>query len=202
MDFEEREELLPADPPSETNDLTPAASPEADNNEDSWASTKIADDDEVIEEEEAGERLISGDHGQQGLSGLLRMPWRREKDSEHTGRSKRQKRNRPARRTTMRRVRHEEPEIMYEMEEGDRWASSESSRDSSEADRERLSHLRGRKLVCIKASGDGTDLGLIVCSLEDRKYVDSPLSTSSLFWSFLHCYLPPTKLRTNVIQLT
>ncbi|KAL9063617.1 MAG: hypothetical protein Q9157_008156 [Trypethelium eluteriae] len=144
---EEREELLPAGTPGEIDQLSVRAKlPGADNNEDTRPSSDIGDDDDVIEEEEERGRLIERHHGREGIHGLQRLP----SSSKQAGGQKASKRERrrlarSVRRTLKRGGRQQEPEIMYEMEEGDRWAGSDSSRSSSEADRERLGNLRQRK---------------------------------------------------------
>jgi hypothetical protein len=120
-----------------------------DDNDGSRASADLdADDDDVIREEDERERLIvaegSGRHNFQAFKRMLSNE-PTHGDGRKLGRRERRRRERTAKRQ---RRRGQQPETMYEMEEGDTWTGSDTSRDSSEADKERLGNLLGRKSVC------------------------------------------------------
>ena len=147
MATEEREELLQAGSAKDTTSSTSFPNPnDVAIHEGSRASSEYADDDDVIRDEEEHERLITNHHGEQGLHRFQHTTWSLKPDNKRKLVSHRGKRS--ATGALGRRNRHSQPETMYEMEEGDRWGSSESVGSSSEADRERLGSLRRRETVC------------------------------------------------------
>lgn len=115
--------------------------------DDGRSSAEISPGDRVIlEEEEERETLLTG--------GSVAGPFQRLFSGDHNGSGqaklgKREKRRmkKEARRARKRRIRGEDSELMYEMEEGGRRSDSDSSLNSSEEDKERLGTVMGQKAV-------------------------------------------------------
>lgn len=116
----------------------------------------------IIEGEEEVEKLLTGQDEPSGLKKMFRRKdssgnevkisdrERRQykKEARSEPRQHKKEANREARHSSKRRRKEEESELMYEMEEGGPKDSSDSSSNSSEIDRQKLSDVDSSRAVC------------------------------------------------------
>ncbi|KAI9694396.1 MAG: hypothetical protein M1822_000012 [Bathelium mastoideum] len=126
----------------------PTTSDESGNYEDSRFSDESTASDKILKEEEERERLIAAtDSRRQELRSFQRSRSSLKSTSKknESGKHERFRGNRSAGHFIKNSMLRRESGDTFELDRRDRWASSESSRTSSEADRERLGNLRARK---------------------------------------------------------
>ena len=127
-------------------------SEDGDHYEDGRPSSEVAERDyKILDEEDERERLLARGGG----SGGFPLPFNggdTSGDKVKIGKRERRKLKREARRDRKHGRPGEASELMYELEEGGRRSESESSRNSSESDQQRLRVVLGQKTVSVSGT--------------------------------------------------
>ena len=155
-------------------------SEDGDHYEDGRPSSEVVERDyKILDEEDERERLLARGGGSGGFP-LLFNGGDTSGDKVKIGKRERRKLKREARRDRKHGRPGEASELMYEMEEGGRRSESESSRNSSESDQQRLGAVLGQKTVSIS--------GTVTWSLLRCKQVTSGPHVEAYHHTHRHCH--------------